>query len=200
MILGRNIKNLDERNKWFESLSKKGKRLAIVKDLLESVNANKFSLEHAYFRAVNNRGIFTRDTNLQKILQYNKDTKCTGCYIAGLLYSKIILGNKESIDITRVSNKNSCYLINGNSIKESLNEIFSTKQLVAIEAAFENHSRLSTIYKASKKDMKFIRKAVKFGGKFSRDDIRVEAICNNILENDGKFKPRRGIKKLKAEK
>lgn len=67
-----------------------------------------------------------------------------------------------------------------------LMELFSHAQLNLIECAFE----MAVRFNKDKNDSETVDRAVKLGVKYTyNDDKRLMAICKNIIENHGEFRP-----------
>lgn len=197
-LKGRMIKNLEKRNKWFNSLSKKEKRIEIIKDLKESIKSNRFITAHSYLEMTAEDTIFTENANLQEIFTDKKvEVHCHGCAIAGLLHSRVILGNEVLVNDIEYPQDN--YDIEGKDIRDFLKSIFTMKQMYLIEAAYEREHDILDIAEEGEEFLDLMIDSADFGAFYNNDDDRLIAICDNILQNDGKFDPKKGLKKLKKE-
>lgn len=113
-------------------------------------------------------------TDLKNMLENASDVSCCGAGI--LLYADILLRGDYIVyknnDLSKIGMKD---------ISDRLN-YFSEKSLKIIETAFEGKWAFADDDKAG-------IPAIAFGLKFTDDRRRMSAILNNIIENNGDFKP-----------
>jgi hypothetical protein len=188
--------NLEERNKWFSSLSRSAQRVEIAKDVIAQLNAGKYTaVNMQYFMVSGNIG---DGSNLQEVVE---NANCSMCAMGAVFASKCRLGN----DAVLKKDYNSYYHEATQSTKivnpeDYIGDIFEEEQLRLMEVAFEgfdagqyfenNHGKYdsysdeTTIYHAEY-DL-----AVEFYDERSRTHTSAEImvdIMNNIIENDGEF-------------
>lgn len=177
------IKNLEKRNEWFNSLSKKEKRIEICKDLIKQLKAKKFqALTGSYFSADSDEKL-RKDDSLQELIE-NGTLHCEGCHKAGLFYSAIRLRNKVTVKGYDVKDCSLDYYNDNTRIVRSLADIFTRKQLDLMEVAFEYDMNMNCENLVRKNRIK----AADFGRMYENDDDRMIAICKNIIKNEGLFK------------
>lgn len=156
-------------------------RVAIAKDVLARLD-QMFIQTGRYIAVVNNRFRVSPGQELQPIVD-QLEANCRVCALGGMLLSFIRLFDKiKSDDIE--SNLFNC--ATPTEVYEPLSEVFEDEQLVLIEAAFEKRDGLPSMYNYTEG---FLRPAVKFGYQYDDPKDRLKAIMENIVENDGEFKP-----------
>ena len=126
------IKNVQQRNEWFDSLPVAQKRVEIAKDVIDSLKSEHFSAADGYFE-LRSRNTFSRYCDLQSVVT-SAGVTCRGCAIAGVFYSKIFLGNGGTY--TNMYEQHIAGL-DDVEIHDNLKSIFTTKQLGLIETAYE---------------------------------------------------------------
>ena len=192
MKTARKIRNLEERNKWFNSLSKAEKRVEIAKDVIIAVKANLFRIGTGYFSTALRDTVTSRSyvggEDLQSYLASSRSNNiiCRGCAVAGLFYSRIILGNEIQLNYREEKFYSIIHTSRG-TIHNSLDNIFTTLQLDLVETAFERNvyaSELMTV-----KNEFLFERAISFGENYLKLRERLIAICENIIKNKGTFKP-----------
>lgn len=109
---------------------------------------------------------------------------CTGCAKGGLFTS--FVGRANHFKYGEIEDDNQ--LISSEHIK--LLEIFSARQLSLIETAFEGSQYLEEYEgKSISFSQKEYDRAVDFNMDYDDSDERLIAICQNIIDNKGTFKP-----------
>lgn len=129
------IQNLEERNKWFDSLPVAEKRVEIAKDVLLSIMSGEFSPGEGYL-CMRFRDEIAPDSNMQRVIEEkDKETRCDGCGIAALFYSRIVLGNGVSNDHYYLHSDELDF--EREEIHEKMKAVFSERQLEMVEVAYE---------------------------------------------------------------
>lgn len=163
--------NIEKRNKDFKKLSKAGKRVAIVKDVIDSLKAKKYFAKKSIYLEINEKdyGIVN-----QEVL-CSDNTVCTVCALGGIFASKVKIANEFSNDLE---------LTHDGDMRKNLSKYFTEYQLHLIEAAFEGWEKgnVSTWKLKNNDHMKYIRS-------YSNPNDRMIVIMENIIENKGTFKP-----------
>jgi hypothetical protein len=180
-------------NEEFKKLTPREKRIAIAKDVIESLKKDQYRAKKGtYF--VNNNSKANSGKELQRILVKGEES-CTLCAMGGLLASKCKLGNghvqidAEAAGIT--------YIIDSGIIN-SLKGIFSVKQLRMIEYAFEGQDVDDTFgddladvllgEKDCPERSEIGKKCIEFYESYLETSERMVAIMKNIVKNKGMFK------------
>lgn len=137
------IKDLKERNEWFNSLPVAEKRVEIAKDVIRSLATREFENNRKYLELNDHIGGFEPQCDIQdKIESSKQDGKifCSGCAISGLFYSSIMLGNGVK---SNCFSKISYLYYDGDEIYDQMKGIFSREQLGLIESTYEGHVNFS---------------------------------------------------------
>jgi hypothetical protein len=192
--------------KQFNELSKDKKAVLVAKDVLAQIAANKY---------IPNTGAYVRfeyeiDFEGDIKSNFNKLPQCSVCALGSMLLSCTNLGNVLTTDI--ISNDTiGHYELKNDDVKELFSSIFSDKQLLMIETSFEGYSdwesyTISYIKDWFKQDFYYSEASDRYADderlsfeetldcqalflKFDSDQERLEAICNNIIRNNGIFIP-----------
>lgn len=157
-------------------------RIAIAKDVIKSLR-----------RITPTTGVYVgtkNDAKVLKIVELNKgDSKkiaekvksyCKVCALGACFISAVAVDNKWDFEKEDITDSYSDFQLN-----ERLSKIFTRDQMGLIEAAFEcaDHGMFVNT------DLKKYNAAVAFGKKFKTPRSRLKAIMENIIENNGIFKP-----------
>lgn len=184
-------KRIEESNQAFEKASKAEKRVMIAQDCIERIKMSQLSALQGY---VVTDGIYNAENNeildlsikdvLSSIIQFEGVSICNTCAKGGLFMSYV--GRVNDFIFCDVENNTG----HNSLAMKKLREIFSEKQLILIEAAFEGSqivNRLSSgenyYLSPSQKE-----KVEDFWNKHESDNNRLIAICENIITNKGTFK------------
>jgi len=159
---------------------RKDKIIAIAKDVLKWVNT--YRLAHGSYLEGSVPAVIDNDVDLQScadtVVKY-----CEMCALGALLLSKARLYDDvpvRDIKYTYSSDDLGTNISTGNSyIKERLAGIFTSQQLNLIETAFECWSATDPAE----------QRAQRFGKQYRNLTERVIAVMNNIIANNGEFKP-----------
>ncbi len=112
--------------------------------------------------------------------------KCDVCAKGAIFLSYIELKNKikfgYELKVPSEWDNTSSISYSGNWICSRLGDAFTRENLDLIESAFEVAVMGTSDYEAAKR-------AIDFGYKFGTPGKRMIAICQNIIENNGEFKP-----------
>lgn len=134
------------------------------------------------------------EVTVQKLLhKYHDDSKtlakklrphCKVCALGACLLSVVSLKNEFVFDVF-----NGDIYVPRSQIVKRLKGIFSKRQLALIESAFEGY----LIYLGNRPSEKSwepdLYRAVHFGKSFSDPKLRLKAIMENVIANNGVFKP-----------
>jgi len=161
--LRRELKKIGDRNRRFNEMSPERKRVAIARDTIESLQLKKVVAE---------RGNYLGWSSMENGDKLPINYKCQACALGSMFVGLT----------TRVKNI-SIKDANGgvrDDITNNLSNYFADYQLDAIESAFETPYKFNH-YTASLYE--------KFGAQFKTDEERLVAIMQNIIDNNGTFKP-----------
>jgi hypothetical protein len=162
------------KTKSFTKLSAAQKRVAIAKDVLKQIKAQKMLIEsNAYWNVEADNLEF--DTQVDKAILCKRDTKCTCCAAGAAVLSGIRLFNKVTIAAE-----------NGGYSERVKSEYFSQAQMGLIEAAFEESSGA---HLSGNRNSQKYKKACRFNDGIDNDETRAIRIFKNIIKNNGEFKP-----------
>ncbi len=173
------FKSIEEQNEVFNTSSKAEKRVMIAQDCLVRIKLNQLKSNKGRM-FTNNLFVNTDgDTSLKSLLNKDKNPlKCSVCAKGGLFMSYV--GRVNECPVYDVSDDTG---LNSKPMRKLL-EIFSAKQLSLIETAFEG----DTFSWNKTLSDNYVRKALRFFDRYNVKN-RLGAICENIIENKGTFKP-----------
>lgn len=181
--------SIEEKNKRFHAMSDRKKRVAIAKDVIQQLNSKTYVPTQSVWAEMRfpSANIFSdteqlEQTSVQDLLQ-TENAECCVCGVGALIASAVNLGNnclvKESADVTTF--RRSITLTMGSN--RGLLDCFSAEQIRLIELAFEvgNGAYRPRDY--------FEDRAVLFGERYKTLKGRMLGIMQNIIKNNGEFKP-----------
>jgi len=169
------VPTIREQNIAFNKLSTSDKRKAIARDVILQIKTNKFlANRRSYIRFVG-EGSPKKYNSMQEFLLSEDDSQCSVCAMGAVLMSKARLGNVCGINDT-----------DDDDIIDNLKYIFSARQLRLMEAAFEGGSHHTSTLSAQSPAN---RRAIEFFTKYTHAEERMLAIMNNVIDNNGIFKP-----------
>lgn len=183
-------------NDYFKSLTKPQKRVALAQDVIAQIKAKKFLPKNKTYTKI-----------VSPIKSYNEqiqsnfgDIQCECCALGGIFLSDIKFNNSctfNELDATYFDAREDM----------RLKEYFSIEQLILIEAAFEcwDFDNLvddfwgeyqftsgfadGLLFKDFKLTKEKINKTAEFGNQYTDSYKRLIAIMENIIANNGTFKP-----------
>lgn len=174
-----------EKPKTFAQMTRRERAVAVATDVIEQLDKKRgsYRLNGGYLGQNDGTALFPVGGDLQQCAD-QAQRSCSVCAIGALLISKARLFNH--VPISRLAATN-FYGEPGqlgagrDTIIELLDGVFTESQAAMIEAAFET-TNVFTSMDASK--------AVAFGLQHQRSHkARLRAIMQNIVDNDGVFKP-----------
>ena len=187
-----------QQNEEFEKLGKREKRVVIAKDVIKHLNTEKLIAECGIYYDQDVTAHVGDD--LQKVIR-QAEVGCTACAIGGTFFAAVYRSNDYKVDRhdlmfgqLHVSDKN---------MRAKLRKFFRPMQLAYIESAFEGHTfapvklqRRMTSREKKTLDlaaMHFNNLAAKNGKEYYEyeddSDFKLRSIMENIIENNGTFKP-----------
>lgn len=180
-------------NAAFDKLSPSEKRVAIARDVLTQLDAGRITAESGVyvrsFELVNLIDESAKDVQLQSLLPAVDE--CNVCALGSMFICGVNIANKLPVKgVTTYGEE-----VSGRDAKKYLRRFFTNGQLGLIESAFETTDMLSNYSRVSKRDNDLVGTAIRFGRLFDledydlQDEIRLRAIMENIIVNNGTFKP-----------
>lgn len=162
--------------KSFKKLSASQKRVAIAKDILAQIRAKKYiATSGNYALPVDTRKMITLD---QEHLTGVNQVVCKVCGIGSAILSIIRLRNTFNAYL---------YFNSGEAFKVAKAH-FSSKQICQIEAAFERTEAPGLLPRTGLVPGNYVNE-LKFGLKYKNETNRLIAIWQNVIKNNGTFKP-----------
>jgi hypothetical protein len=210
------LSEVKRRNSLFKKASLAEKRVLIAKDVLEQLRKGKFKPERSVFVDSYLFDEDNLDKNKDKSLQHallEKNANCECCAQGALFLSCTLYNNKVQLsdfsyddDGKYISSNIGRAIYHNFKITNGLNRIFTRRQLVLIEIAFERGAGFFNWDKSSqlKIPVTLVEKAIEFCNKYYiRENHRVSdgfqadknqkdamvAIMKNIIKNNGTFIP-----------
>lgn len=193
-------KKIKEFNKFFNSLTPEQKRIEIAKDVIVNLKSQIIIPQTGTYLGYNNR---PKNIELNESLQKHLPLiQCEVCAVGSLLISNVKYNNNFNIgDYSNIS-----------KIADTLLEFFDKKQLILIECAYEGFGwnemgdeaiELDNgLFADEGEDISMydittseIDAANEFYHNYDDTNIRLISIMQNIIDNNGEFKP----EKLKIE-
>jgi hypothetical protein len=193
--------------KQFNKLSKAKKAVLVAQDVLAQLNANKYTAQTGVYVRFDDEIEFEGDIKSN----FDKLPRCSVCALGSILLSCTNLGNVLTTDIIDDYRIGHDELQDDDGVKKLFSSIFSDKQLLMIETSFEGYSAwecwtVSDIKKHSKIGFSYFEAFDRYADgerlsfeetlacqklflKYDSDQERLEAICNNIIKNNGVFIP-----------
>lgn len=191
----------------FNALPNNEKAVLVAKDVLVQIKA-KIYIPYTGTYIHPNDG-FKFEGSIKK--NFEKIPECKVCALGSMLMSSTHLGNiLTTSDIGNSPDVDD--LRNSDKVSELFSSIFTDKQLLLIETAFEGYSEFmdwsyskTDIKRIYKKDFRYEELSDRystetltfdeslacemFHRKYNDDDKRLNAICRNIIKNNGIFIP-----------
>lgn len=169
-------KPIEQRNAEFQALTPEQKRVKIAEDALALMDAERIHSAplsgylslHVSEHADNRR-------TLDERLTVDASPPCEVCAMGALFAGHVLNTNRVRLK--------DCYI--GEFIVRNLRGIYSADQLRLIEAAYEGRTELT-------RKIDGMDDALFFGQRHGtpyRNDIRLRAILQNIITNQGEFRP-----------
>lgn len=150
-------------------MTKKAQRIAIAEDVIKSLDAKLLEPSHIYF---------FRNFNAHT-MEYGEE-----CHVCALGACLVGMNHINNLPLPHVS-------AGMNQIKSELTKIFSRKQLILIECAYEGYDHAAGIARRDALDeptQTQVSRAYAFGKRYKDDGERMRAIMENIIRNGGQFK------------
>lgn len=187
---------IKEKNKSFSKLGKMQKRVMIARDVIAQVKAKKFKVKTGTYCDLKINKKYKPEVEgeleLQSLMESGVVEKCTVCAIGGIFASKVSIGNKFNINVEndswddenpdlRIDNE-----LSDDEIFKNLENIYSSEELRKIEYAFEGNDIDDSFWH---EEDEFHKNILSYSKVHKNVDNRLIAIMQNIIDNNGKFKP-----------
>lgn len=167
-------------NNTFKAATKAEKRVMIAKDVIAQLKAKKYIANTRSY--IKYTGI---DYSCDVQSNFDKINRCRVCALGGILLSTTKYKNK-----LKANNVN--YITSTDTSWNLLKGIFDPKQILLIETAFEENyiagSKVGRNKFFASLTEKEQNKAIEFAPHLTNEK-KLIAICRNIIENKGTFKP-----------
>jgi hypothetical protein len=189
----------------FNALPKNEKAVLVAKDVLAQIKAKKYLPREGHY--IHIAGGYNFNGSIKE--NFDQIKECTVCALGSMLMSSTHLGNiLTTKDINSFPDKND--LKHSEKVTELFASIFTDKQLLLIETAFEGYTKFLEETKAEIKkyyqedfiyqecDDRYATETLTFDEtlacemfyrKYYTGDKRLNAICRNIIKNGGIFIP-----------
>lgn len=176
----------DKLNEKFKKATKAQKRVMIAKDVLAQIKTKRYVAESGCWVQPNIKAAYEKnlkdEDSVQELFAKKKIKSCNVCALGGLFMSCINLNNNTTIEDLKKEFYIGDFVYDDSKISNGLNRIFTQKQLILIESYFEGSQGYFRDY------LSCDEKAGTFLENYS-DDERLEMIMQNIIDNNGTFKP-----------
>jgi len=184
--------DLEERNEWFNSLTRAEKRVEVAKELVWLLQKNLFRATHDYFVAETELQepdyMFENGEDLQPLFEVpvmeEEGIRCEGCGIAGMFLAAVRLGNK-----VKAKHGGFGAYFSDDDIHNAIKHVFTSSQLDKIEYAYEQVSMIDCHFNIDEDESYRIEIWRESRGlaRREKDTEALIAICKNIVKNKGEF-------------
>lgn len=177
-------KLISDRKRRFNKLTKNQQRVSIARDVIKMLKNKKIKAGSIYFDALKIDPIEFANFPHKDVHLVVDSTQCQVCALGGMLTATVMKVDGMKFNYPFQPD------ISRDEVIKKLKNYFSIKQLDLIESAFECHAKGSF----QKTDRYYSHvstwvKAVDFGNKFKSKTKRMRMIMENIIHNNGEFKP-----------
>jgi len=170
-------------NEEFKKATKAQKRVMIAQDVLAQIKTKRYVAESGCWVQPNIKAACEKnlkdEDSVQELFAKKKIKSCNVCALGGLFMSCINLNNNTTVEDLKKEFYIGDFVYDDSKISNGLNRIFTQKQLILIESYFEGSQGY---FKGdNEKTLLFLESY--------NDDERLEMIMQNIIDNNGTFKP-----------
>ena len=173
----------DKLNEKFKKATKAQKRVMIAQDVLAQIKTKRYVAESGCWVQPNIKAACEKnlkdEDSVQELFAKKKIKSCNVCALGGLFMSCTNLNNNTTVEDLKKEFYIGDFVYDDSKISNGLNRIFTRKQLILIESYFEGGEGY---FKGDNE------KTLAFLANYD-DDERLEMIMQNIIDNDGTFKP-----------
>ena len=179
----------------FKALPQSEKAILVAKDCLQQIRLKRYRIRSGQYASRLKVSKIDPDVTLDQIstssklgIQVIHESNCAVCAKGSLFLSAVTKSNRMSLEELQdiVSFEDSDAMADKVC---RVDKIFSQSDFDLIECAFETESHFGETVNNWKK----CDQAVTFGQAHRADDMRMGAICLNIIANNGKFVPTENI-------
>ena len=172
---------VEKQNAAFNRLTTLQKRVAIAKDAIAQIQSGKYKPTTGKYIELNNslKILGSGSKSLQDA--FLNATKCQVCARGALFVSQICKGNKCSL--SDIGLHESDRYINLYNFKDHESKIWDEETIYLIESCFEKRE----MCEESSVAYSDIEAAIHYGKSFKSAKDRLVGICQNIIDNKGKF-------------
>jgi len=182
------MKEINKLNEEFKKATKAQKRIMIAKDVLAQIKAKRYFPESGEWVkplwSSDQKSIDIKldpNSSVKDAFKSKAINSCQVCALGGLFMSCTNLNNNTTVgDLTKESYIGDL-VADDDKISNGLNRIFTQKQLILIESYFEGSQGY---FKGD--DVKTFVFLETYN-----DDERLKMITQNIIDNNGTFKPKK---------
>jgi hypothetical protein len=182
------MKEINKLNEEFKKATKAQKRVMIAKDVLAQIKAERYFPERGKwvrpFWSDDQKSIDIKldpNSSIKDAFKSKAINSCKVCALGGLFMSCTNLNNNTTVGDMKTEYYIGEFVNDDVKISNGLNRIFTQKQLILIESYFEGSQGY---FKGdNEKTLVFLESY--------NDDERLEMIMQNIIDNDGTFKPKK---------
>ena len=212
-------REIAKREAIFKKASPTQKRVLIAKDVIAQIKAKKIKPESGSFVMVEKvKGFISSseaesrhgswnyamsrlsddegsDADVRQLYLENKIQQCSCCALGGMFMSCTLYNNNTTVDNLSYAGEDISEMLleeTSEKLSNGLNKFFSVEQLKLIEQTFEgdNGAVLSGMDDDTGEIVdKFTPRAEAFYTKYKKPKDRLVAIMQNIVKNNGTFKP-----------
>jgi hypothetical protein len=189
-------RSIERKNKAFDAMEPRAKRVAIARDVIENLKSKKLVARAGSYLMVRDGEEFgqpyfnnfygddgsNKNGSFQETL--NSIPQCQVC-AKGAIFACTVM-RRNQVKNNQVP-YNDCYNWTGDSLFELLGNIFSPMQLRLIEVEFEREDIEWQNHMISGADK--IKPLMQLDERFDTDEDRLIAIMKNIIRNRGTFRP-----------
>lgn len=202
------------RTKLFKAASPAQKRVLIAKDVIAQIKANRYAAKTGTWVALYNKnakkidfGPYSaasrKNAQVQSLFLSGDVAKCECCALGGVMMSCTLYNNNQTLaDFYEYDCDVGAVVGYGDKFSNGLHRVFSRQQLALIECAFEggrggffvslNPTSTCTpvvdpLLQNVPRDT--LARAIDYAKKYATPEKRMIAIMQNIIKNDGTFKP-----------
>jgi hypothetical protein len=183
---------MNKRTQQFLALSINEKRIAIAQDVIQQVRLEKFNPERGTYNDIHLPGnyeiceIENQEKSMQSVLK-DSGAECTVCARGAIFLSTIRKSNQYSVkEFLDGSGEGYC------PDAKVENKYFTKETTLSMERVFEDN-----IYNDdSESDFVLFIDNECGNSSVDRDTFALVAICRNVIENNGNWKPEKLVKKF----